>query len=133
MLSPPANNAQGKPIMNAPRAPSSTGSTQLHFSTSFGEPLESIAYRLRDERGTTHVGTTSADGRGVTVCSGHDSSSGEQAGTWWLPVSGHVQIDIRRDDGSWKHIGSFCHYAHQHSNVVIKANATAFPFKVDLA
>lgn|GEM_PF-1565746 len=111
----------------------SAGSTQLHFSTSFGEPLEGLTYRLRDGRGGTYVGSTTTDGRGVRLHSQHDGGSMEQEGTWLLPGSAHVQIDIRRDDDTWKHIGSFCHHAHQRSKVLITANATAFPFEVEIA
>ncbi|WP_180866070.1 hypothetical protein [Stenotrophomonas maltophilia] len=111
----------------------SAGSTQLHFSTSFGEPLEGVTYRLRDGRGDTYVGSTTTDGRGVMLSSNLEIGSAKQERTWRLPAPGHVQIDIRRDDGSWKHIGSFCHHAHQHSNIVITANATAFPFEVEIA
>lgn len=119
--------------MHASSDACSTGSTQLHFATSFGEPLDRVTYRLRDGRGNTYVGSTSTDGRGVRLSSHHDGGPVEQEGTWRLSGSGHVQIDIRRDDDSWKHIGSFCHLAHQRSNVVITANATAFPFQVEIA
>jgi len=119
--------------MHTPTNACSAGSTQLHFSTSFGEPLEGVTYRLRDGRGGTYVGSTTTDGRGVRLYSQHDGGSMEQEGMWPVPGSGHVQIDIRRDDGTWKHIGSFCHHAHQRSKVVITANATAFPFEVEIA
>lgn len=119
--------------MHASSDACSPGSTQLHFATSFGEPLDRVTYRLRDGRGNTYVGSTSTDGRGVRLSSHHDGGPVEHEGTWRLSGSGHVQIDIRRDDDSWKHIGSFRHLAHQRSNVVITANATAFPFQVEIA
>lgn len=105
----------------------SKGTTTLIFSTSLGTPVEDLGYRLSDGQGNTWIGTTGKGGLGLTIVEAKGDPSSE---SWELPGEASLQLEVQRDDGSWKVIDNFQHGAGLHRQVNVIAGAIAVPFRM---
>lgn len=104
------------------------GATELTFATSLGTPVEGLRYRLSDRSGNTWTGSTGKSGKGVTIVeTGLDRNSSPPT-VWTVAGDTSIQLEVQRDDGSWKIIGSFVHSTRSHRRVNIIAGAIAVSF-----
>lgn len=121
----------GESRMNAHCHTAHTGKTEISFTTSLGTAVEGLSYRLSDGQGNTQSAITGVGGKGITVHVGDGRVSSSTPDVWVLSGSVRVQIEVQRDDGSWKEIGSFQHEADLHKQVNVIAGAVAMPFQMD--
>ncbi|WP_411851223.1 hypothetical protein ACLB90_01060 [Stenotrophomonas sp. LGBM10] len=105
------------------------GTTEIAFRTSLGTPVEGLTYRLTDGQGNARTASTGTGGTGLTVRIG-DAKEGTST-LWTVAGATRIQIDVQRDDGSWKTIGTFQHDATAHKQVSVIAGAVAMPFQMD--
>lgn len=107
------------------------GTTELTFATSLGTPVEGLRYRLSDGRGNTWVGSTGTGGKGVTILETEQNENPSSlALTWGLAGEADIQLEVQRNDGTWKIIGSFRHGACLHRQVNVIAGVIAVPFQM---
>ncbi|KAF1012768.1 MAG: hypothetical protein GAK31_03985 [Stenotrophomonas maltophilia] len=117
--------------MSAQDHPNASGITELEFSTSLGTPVEGLRYRLSDGRGKSRSAITGAEGAGIRLRTGHDGRDPESPDLWVLEGPATILLEVQRDDGSWKLIGSFQHAANTHKHVRVIAPAVAVPLQMD--
>lgn len=108
-----------------------TGTTEISFTTSLGTAVEGLNYRLSDGQGNTRSAITGAGGKGLTVQVGDGNPLPSAVGAWTIPGAARIQVEVQRDDGSWKEIGSFQHEADLDKKVNVIAGAVAMPFQMD--
>lgn len=106
------------------------GTTALMFATSLSTPVEGLAYRLSDGLGNAWNGSTGKDGKGVTIVEAELDGNSLLSTTWNLVGDANILLEVQRDDGSWKTIGSFRHNAGSHRTVNVIAGAIAMPFQM---
>lgn len=105
------------------------GSTELTFTTSLGTPVEGLRYRLSDGRGNTWTGSSGKGGKGITILEAEQNESPSSPGITWIHVGeASIQLEVQRDDGMWKVIGSFQHGGCSHRQINAIAGAIAIPF-----
>ncbi|WMJ70889.1 hypothetical protein [Stenotrophomonas sp. 24(2023)] len=117
--------------MSAHDHPDASGITELEFSTSLGTPIEGLRYRLSDGRGHARPAITGAGGTGIRLRTGFNGSAPEAPDLWVLEGPATILLEVQRDDGSWKLIGSFQHAANSHKHVRVIAPTVAVPLQMD--
>ena len=105
--------------------------SELMFITSLGTPVEGLHYQLNDGRGNAWAGTTGPGGAGVSIVEVAPVENSESSGLWVLPGGATIQIEVRRDDGSWKYIGSYLHAVGVHKEISVIAGTVAMPFEMN--
>lgn len=105
-------------------------STQLSFSTTLGTAVDGLQYRLRNGRGDEWSGTTRADGSGVRIGDQPSAGSTRNDDFWPLEESSMILLEVRRDDGTWKHIGSFNYEAGKRKDINVVTGTVALPFRI---
>lgn len=109
------------------------GSAKVLFSC-MGNPIKGISYRLRLLTGDIYKGISNAFGlTGILIMGEDDISKNHerQQPAWPLPYSAEkidISIEVRRDDGSWKKIGSFQLEAGKQKQIHAESNSIALPF-----
>ena len=106
------------------------GTTTLTFTTSLGTPLEGLRYRLSDGQGAVREGATGKGGRGPLIKKSMRNEGLRLADTWNLSSNADVQVEVQRDDGSWKVIGCFQHNAYLEKHIRVVVGAIAMPFQM---
>lgn len=107
------------------------GTTDIAFRSSLGTPVEGLPYRLTDGTGTSRTTSTGPGGRGLTIRTGDATVGTTRSPIWIVPSTTRIQIDVQRNDGSWKTIGGFQHEANVHKQVSVIAGTVAMPFQMD--
>jgi hypothetical protein len=107
-----------------------TGSTELTFTTSLGTPVEGLWYRLSDGLGNTWTGLTGKSGKGVTIVEAEPDENPSSSTAWTLASEASIRLEVQRDDGSWKTIGSFLHSTGSHRRATVIAGAIAMSFQM---
>ena len=107
-----------------------SGSTTLLFSTSLGTMIEGLKYRLSSDSGAIWSGTSGRDGKGVTITASRLAETHQATDLWTLTTPCIIQMEVMRDDGSWKVIASFRHTCDNHTQVRVIAGAIAVPFEM---
>lgn|SRR5690606_4364803 len=106
------------------------GTTELRFATSLGTPVEGLRYRLSDGQGNVWTGSTGQGGLGVTIVEAAPDRKSSTSTVWHLDDEAQIRVEMQRDDGSWKTIGTFSHGAGLHRQVDVIAGAIAMPFQM---
>lgn len=111
--------------------PDAGGITELEFATSLGTPIEGLRYRLSDGRGKIRSAITDAGGAGIRLRTSLDGRDPEAPDLWVLEGPATILLEVQRDDGSWKLIGSFQHTANTQKHVRVIAPSVAVPLQMD--
>ena len=106
------------------------GTTELTFTTSLGTPIEDLQYRLTDDRGNVWSGSTGKGGKGVTIVRAQPNEDPTSTSVWGIAGEDSIRLEIRRDDGSWKTIGSFQHAVGAHKQINVISGTIAMPFQM---
>ncbi|CAK7064133.1 hypothetical protein CUZ56_00408 [Saezia sanguinis] len=101
-------------------------------------PISSLHYRLQCD-GEIYQGQSSGDGEGGSlILIGHDDDfipSGLPEPVWLIQKdakSFNVEIEVRRDDGTWKNIGNFQIQAGKNKEITAQIDTVAVPFQLGL-
>lgn len=106
------------------------GATELTFSTSLGTPMEGLRYRLCDDSGNVWTGSTGKGGKGVRIAGTGPSGHSTQEDAWNVTRDSDILLEVQRDDGTWKCIGTFRHSVDSHKQISVIAGAVAVPFQM---
>lgn len=92
--------------------------------------IEGLKYRLSSDSGAIWSGISGRDGKGVTITASRPVGTHQATDLWTLTSPGTIQMEVMRDDGSWKVIASFQYACDDHKQVRVIAGAIAVPFEM---
>lgn len=108
-----------------------TGATTITFASSLGIPVEGLNYRLSDGNGGIWTAVTGPGGQAATIEPIRTSAATAHGRGWQIANAARIQVEVQRDDGSWKNIGSFQYDPDSSKQVRVSAGAFAIPFQMD--
>lgn len=110
------------------------GLVRVQFTDQYN-PISNLGYRFRLPNGGLEEGITDSEGYTKTLIADTSNQTSTSELICYVSLSSNsspISLEVKRDDGTWKNIGSFELEKGVEKNVFARISTTKLPFKLAL-
>lgn len=126
------NMKQNKNCASSNEAPNNRGLARVQFADQY-EPISHLSYRFQLSNETLFEGETDDDGYTKTLINSASEQNTHSELIFYVPTETQkttIMLEVKRDDGTWKNIGSFDLEQGVEKNIYARTSTTKLPFKL---